>query len=164
MRQKNRGRNGVAENLHSKNGSRKSVAEKSRQQYGWGLFMRDMEHLVWGMFCNLGFSSWDGIGCLVLLHISEKSRQKNHGRKSAIEKLRRKNHSRKSAVEKSRQQHGWGISMRDMAHLVWGMFCELWFSSWDGIGCSVLLHISDLLRDTIGIWHMGIGLLVVMCC
>jgi hypothetical protein len=25
---------------------RKSAAEKSRQQHGWGLFMRDMTHLV----------------------------------------------------------------------------------------------------------------------
>jgi hypothetical protein len=52
--------------------------------------------------------------------------------------------------------------MRDLVHLVRGMFCELGFSSCDGIGCSVLLHISDLLRDTVGILLLvfGIWLLV----
>ena len=90
---------------------------------------------------------------------TETSRQKNRGRKSATEKSRQK-----TLAEKLQQQHGWGLFMRDMVHLVWGMFCELGFISWDGIGCSILLHISYLLRNTVGIWHMGIGLLVVMCC
>jgi hypothetical protein len=64
--------------------------------------------------------------------VEEKVRQKNHGRKSATkkswqkkcsrkitaEKVQQKNRDKKSAVEKSRQQHGWGLFMRDMAHLV----------------------------------------------
>jgi hypothetical protein len=45
-------------------------------------------------------------------------RQKNHGRKSVTEKSQQKNHGRKSAAEKSIQQHGWGLFMRDMIHLV----------------------------------------------
>jgi hypothetical protein len=72
-------------------------------------------------------------------------RQKNHGRKSVTEKLhqkkcgrksiekvwrkkcyrkitkekvRQKNHNIKSAAEKSWKQHGWGLFMRDMTHLV----------------------------------------------
>jgi hypothetical protein len=54
-------------------------------------------------------------------------RQKNQSRKSVAEKSRQKNCSkkimaenrdRKRATEKSRQQHGWGLFMRDMAHLV----------------------------------------------
>jgi hypothetical protein len=54
-------------------------------------------------------------------------RQTNRGRKSATEKSQhkkcgQKNHEkkkcgRKSAAEKW-QQHGWGLFMRDMAHLV----------------------------------------------
>ena len=95
---------------------------------------------------------------------AEKSRQKKWGKKIAAEKVRQKNCDRKSAAEKSRQQHGWGLFMRDIAHLVWGMFCELGFISWDGIGCSILLHISYLLKNRVGILHMDIGLLVVICC
>jgi hypothetical protein len=50
---------------------------------------------------------------------AEKVQQKNRGiksgRKSAAEKSWQ---LRKSVTEKSRQQHGWGIFMRDMEHLV----------------------------------------------
>jgi hypothetical protein len=56
----------------------------------------------------------------------EKS-QKKCGRKMAVEKVWQKIRGRKSAVEtsqqktcnveKSWQQHGWGLFMRDMAHI-----------------------------------------------
>ena len=36
----------MAEKAQKKNRDRKSVAEKSRQQHGWDLFMRDMAHHV----------------------------------------------------------------------------------------------------------------------
>jgi hypothetical protein len=48
---------------------------------------------------------------------ARKVQQKNHGRKSA-KKSRQKIHNRKSAAKQMRQQHGWGLFMRDMAHLV----------------------------------------------
>jgi hypothetical protein len=49
---------------------------------------------------------------------AEKVWQKNHSRKFMVEKVRQKNRSRKSVAEKSLQQHGWGLFMRDMTHLV----------------------------------------------
>jgi hypothetical protein len=48
----------------------------------------------------------------------EKVQQKNRGRKTVAKKVRQKNHSRKSVAKKSWQQHGWGLFMRDMAHIV----------------------------------------------
>jgi hypothetical protein len=50
--------------------------------------------------------------------VAGKVRQENYGRKSATEKSQQKKCGRKSAIEKSRQQHGWGLFMRDMAHIV----------------------------------------------
>jgi hypothetical protein len=50
--------------------------------------------------------------------VVEKMRQKNCGRKSVTEKSRQKKCERKSAAEKSQQQHGWGLFMRDMTHLI----------------------------------------------
>jgi hypothetical protein len=48
--------------------------------------------------------------------MAEKVRQKNHSRKIVAEKLWQKN--QKKCGRKMRQQHGWGLFMRDMAHLV----------------------------------------------
>jgi hypothetical protein len=69
----------------------------------------------------------------------EKVGQKNCGRKSAAKKVQNKIHGKKIAAEKVQQknqceekvqqQHGWGLFMRDMTHLVSDMFCELGFSS-----------------------------------
>jgi hypothetical protein len=50
--------------------------------------------------------------------MAEKVRYKKCGKKIMVEKVWQKNLDRKSAEEKSRQQHGWGLFMRDMEHLV----------------------------------------------
>jgi hypothetical protein len=42
------------------------------------------------------------------------------------------------------------------------MFCEIDFISRDGIGCSVLLHISNLLRDIVGIFLLVFGISVLV--
>jgi hypothetical protein len=42
------------------------------------------------------------------------------------------------------------------------MFCDLGFISSDGTGCLVLLHISDLLRDTVGILLLVFGIWVLV--
>jgi hypothetical protein len=50
--------------------------------------------------------------------VVEKSQQKKYDRKIAAEKLGHKKCGRNITAEKSRQQHGWGLFMRDLAHLV----------------------------------------------